>query len=368
MKNKSAFLYVYKAANLGDDLFVHAITRRYPDVQFYTWADGVKPSAFSAIGSLKELNPESALICALRAIRPSLAARYKTWLEKRCDAVVYIGGSLFIEYEKWPQILNWWEHAATQYRFFVLGANFGPYTSEAYRARLETIFARMQDVCFRDTYSRSKFSACPNVRCAPDILFGYPMPKVETCRKQVLFSVIHCGRKDEGRNALAAYHQSYVAAMAQLLRGYWQDGFECVLSSFCRAEGDEEAIGEILLAAGFAASDERIRVLCYHGANAEEILSAIAQSQEVIATRFHAAILALAAGRPVFPVVYSDKTIRVLEDIRFEGGYADLRDGKQISYEQARANCKTVDLQILDTLKRKAQQHFERLDALLIQE
>ena len=30
----SVFLYAYDRQNLGDDLFVHTITKRYPDVQF----------------------------------------------------------------------------------------------------------------------------------------------------------------------------------------------------------------------------------------------------------------------------------------------------------------------------------------------
>ena len=362
---QTAFLYAYKASNLGDDLFVHAITSRYPDVQFYTWADGTEPSAFSAIANLKELDPKSRLVRILGMIRPSLAARYKTWLEKRCDTVVYIGGSLFIEYENWPQILNWWEHAAKNYRFFVLGANFGPYTSEAYRARLQEIFDLTQDVCFRDTYSRDKFIGCSRVRYAPDILFAYPMPRVEVREKQVFFSVIHCKRKDEGRNALSAYHESYTASMAQLLRGYWQDGFECVLVSFCKAEGDEAAIAEILDAAGLSVKDERIRILCYDGTNAGMLLEAIAQSGEVIATRFHAAILALAAGRPVFPVVYSDKTIRVLEDAGFDKQYADLRNDTPIAYEQVRGSCGKINAEKTEALIQEAQQHFSCLDHAL---
>lgn len=361
----TVFLYAYKAANLGDDLFVHAITSRYPGVQFYTWADGTEPSAFSGIFNLKSLNPDSAVIRALRRIRFSLAARYKTWLEKRCDAVVYIGGSIFIEYENWPDILNWWEYAAEQYRFYVLGANFGPYQSEAYRARLEGIFEKMQDVCFRDTYSREKFKGCSKVRCAPDILFGYPMPKPPVKEKQVLLSIIHCKKKDEGSNALGACHERYIADMAHLVQSYLKDGFTCVLASFCRMEGDEEAIREILSVAEIDPVDERIRLVSYDGTNAEEVLTAVAESTEVIASRFHAAILAMAAGRPVFPVVYSDKTVRVLEDIGFDGAYADLRKPDCMAYPYVRENCRPIGEEKRLALIRGAQQHFVHLDKAL---
>lgn len=362
---KRVFLYAYNAANLGDDLFVYTITRRYPNVQFYIWAKPEERVAFASIDNLKALDPDSGVIRALSGIRSSFAARYKTWHEKRCDAVVYIGGSLFIEYESWPMILNWWEYAARQYPFYVLGANFGPYQSEAYRARLETIFEQTQDVCFRDRYSRDKFAKCSKVRCAPDILFSYPIPNVEVREKQVLISVIHCGQKGEGSRNLGEYRKGYVASMAQIIQGYLQEGYTCVLASFCRMEGDEIAIREILEAAGVAMDDARIRILCYDGTNADEMVREIAQSAQVIASRFHAAILGLTAGRWVFPVVYSDKTIRVLDDIGFDGKIADIRSRKIITHEQLREGFGRADAQKINEWRQGAQQHFAVLDRAL---
>lgn len=365
MKKKRVFLYAYNAANLGDDLFIHTITRRYPDVQFYIWAGPENRVSFASIDNLKALDPDSGVIRMLSGIRSSFAARYKTWHEKRCDAVVYIGGSLFIEYESWPMILNWWAYAAGQYPFYVLGANFGPYQSEEYRARLETIFEQTQDVCFRDRYSRDKFAQCSKVRCAPDILFSYPIPDVEVREKQVLISVIHCGQKGEGSRSLGEYRRGYVASMAQIIQGYLQEGYACVLASFCRIEGDEIAIREILEAAGVAMDDARIRILCYDGTNADEMVREIAQSAQVIASRFHAAILGLAAGRWVFPVVYSDKTIRVLDDIGFNGKIADIRSQKIITQEQLREGFGRADAQKINEWRQGANRHFAVLDRAL---
>lgn len=365
MKRKRVFLYAYNAANLGDDLFIHTITRRYPDVQFYIWAKPENRVSFASIVNLKALDPDSGVIRMLSGIRSSFAARYKTWHEKRCDAVVYIGGSLFIEYESWPMILNWWEYAARQYPFYVLGANFGPYQSEEYRARLETIFEQTQDVCFRDRYSRDKFAKCSKVRCAPDILFSYPIPNVEVREKQVFISVIHCGQKGEGSRNLGEYRKGYVASMAQIIQGYLQEGYVCVLASFCRIEGDEIAIREILEAAGVAMDDARIRILCYDGTNADEMVREIAQSAQVIASRFHAAILGLAAGRPVLPVVYSDKTLHVLEDIGFRGMAIDLREEQFPEYEDIRNEIGNACLEDVQMIRSQASRHFQLLDLCL---
>ena len=112
--------------------------------------------------------------------------------------------------------------------------------------------------------------------------------------------------------------------------------------------------------------DPRVKILSYDGTNVEKMTEAIAESEYVIATRFHAAILALAAGRPVFPIVYSDKTIHVLEDIGFQGNYADLRRMEPISYMFSRANLDSPQIISINSLAEKAQGHFAKLDDFLL--
>ena len=143
---KKTFLYAYDRQNLGDDLFVHAITRRYSDVQFYMWSDKKNRRVFADLPNLKVIDKDSKFVHLLHKLRPSLIARYRSCLEKRCDAVVYIGGSIFMEYPNWEQICTWWEYEAKNRPFYVLGANFGPYHTEAYRKKMEEIFRDCRDV------------------------------------------------------------------------------------------------------------------------------------------------------------------------------------------------------------------------------
>lgn len=318
---KKAFLYAYDRQNLGDDLFVRHIARRYPHVQFYMWSDAINRRVFADVPNLKIIDKDSKFVQLLHKLRPSLAARYKEWMEKRCDAVGYIGGSIFMEYPNWAQICTWWDWTAQNRPFYILGANFGPYHTEAYREKMAEIFAMCRDVCFRDKYSANLFPGV--VRCAPDILFGYPMPKAEVKQDQIFVSVINCAGRDESHD-LKAHDARYVANMAGLLRQLLDSGKKLVLASFCKDEGDEEGIRKILAALG-AENDPRMQVLCYDGTNADELTMAIAESAGVIGTRFHATILAMAAGRPVLPIIYSDKTKHVLEDLGFEGAVFDLR-------------------------------------------
>lgn len=362
---KRVFLYAYDKQNLGDDLFVYTITKRYPDVRFYMWSDKVNQTIFQSLHNLKVVDRDSAFVRLLKRIRPSFVARYRAWLENRCRAVVYIGGSIFMEYENWEQILNWWDYETQNRPFYIIGANFGPYHSEAFRNKLAEIFCSARDVCFRDQYSYKKFCKVPTVRYAPDILFSYPMKKPAVIHKQIFVSPINCETRKEGDRTLSAYSDNYLSTLTGLLKSYLSDGYSLVLASFCKEEGDEQAARKLMMTLSLTEEDHRVRCISYDGTNMEDMLIEIASSEYVIATRFHAAILALVSGRPVFPIVYSDKTINVLKDIGFQGNYADLRNMEPISYEYSKLNLEYFQNIDTENLARMAEGHFVMLDRCL---
>lgn len=361
---KKVFLYAYDRINLGDDLFIHTIVKRYPDVRFYLWTDKENKKTFQSLRNLKVIDRESKQLKLLAKIRPSLPARYKYKIEKKCDAVVYIGGSIFIEYDNWENILNWWEYEANNRPFYVIGANFGPYKSEAYRTRLDAIFSKMQDVCFRDSYSYQKFKDNKIVRSAADILFSCDLPQTDTVKKQIFISVIDLLSKDEGSNKLSTYDSLYVDKMIQIVNGYLKQGYSIVLSSFCKCEGDENTIKRIMDACEQSLRNN-IQVLNYDGTNTDKIVLSIAGAEAIIASRFHAVILGIVAGKPVYPIVYSDKTIHVLDDIEFKGEYADVRKLVDLDFEQIERSLSLQQKYPIEELKESAQKHFEKLDEVL---
>lgn len=359
---KRCFLYAYDHGNLGDDLFMQTVTARYPHVQFYIWGNEASQPLYRQMVNLKPLDKSSRWMRMLGRIRPSLAARYIGWMEQRCDAVAYVGGSIFIEYPEWENSLSWWKYEAAHTPLYVLGANFGPYHTAAYRAGMDEAFAAMEDVCFRDRYSLEQFPGNPRVRQAPDILLGCEMPRVPVVEKQIFVSVIHCASRD-GAHGLAQYDEHYVRSMAGILKRYLADGCRIVLASFCKEEGDEIAVARIRTAIGDDDAD-RVTALCYDGTNSEEMLQVLAASDYVIASRFHGTILAMAAGRPVLPVIYSDKMKHVLEDLDFRGTAFDLRSAEPWSYEASRENW-AHPMPVPETVRQAAQRHFEKLDLKL---
>lgn len=357
---KKVVLYAYDKSNLGDDLFIHTITRRYPNIKFYLWSDRNNKENFEKIKNLIVLDKDNSRMRFINRIRMFLATKFS-------KAVVYIGGSIFAEDTDWQNKAAWWNIAAEKFPFFVVGANFGPYQTEAYRERLLDAFANMQDVCFRDTWSLAKFPGVNTVRYAPDILFSYPMPKVDKPEKNIFVSLINCNARGEGdKVSLKEYDSFYIENLSHLLNEYLQNGYTVTLASFCKKEGDENAVYKLRQKMDVSEMDIRVKNVFYDGKNVDELTIAIARAESVIATRFHATILALVARRPVLPIVYSDKTLHVLEDVGFQGKVLDLRKVERISFDEAQENFKNVTIPNMESLAKEAEKHFAKLDEILL--
>lgn len=358
---KKAFIYAYDHINLGDDLFVRALVNRYPMVQFFLWSDQKNISVFQDCKNLKIIDKNSRYVKFLTKIRPSLAARYQEKWKVKSDAVIYIGGSIFMEYPTWENIVNWWNYQTQHYKFYVLGANFGPYQTEAYRESMGAMMNGLQDVCFRDRYSYELFCKdVKTVRQAPDILFGYPMPQIRQKKKQIYISVINCAKKEDGK--FLRFKKQYESIIEKMIQSFLEDGYKIKLVSFCREEGDEETVKD--LADRFENHRRRreIQQLNYDGRNQEVILEELAASEYVIATRFHAIVLGLAAEQNVYPVIYSDKSKNMLKDIGFLGEYLDIRSMNDFDLEKMKQERKRNNRINFSSIRLESQRHFEVLD------
>ena len=363
---KKIFLYAYDRVNLGDDLFVKTIADRYPDVKFYLWSKKYNRNTFSMLKNLRVLDQESPFYNFLKKLHPSIMPRYKAWLEKRCNAVVYIGGSIFIEYENWKKIMTWWDYEAQNRNFYVLGANFGPYKTEDYRDKSAEVFRNLSDICFRDKYSKELFKDVENARYAPDILMNCKYPEKVNTEKQIFVSVIDCGSRESGMDRVDHKEADYVDLMARYITDFAKSGYKVVLSSFCTIEKDTVAIEKILNSIIDDSIKAQVAVLEYDGSNSDSVLKAIAESELIIASRFHATVLGFAADKPVLPVVYSDKTLNILRDFGFNGECLDIRKLRQESYFPiSKIDYSKQMLSDKDIYAKESEKHFSKLDELL---
>ena len=88
----------------------------------------------------------------------------------------------------------------------------------------------------------------------------------------------------------------------------------------------------------------------------------MAQSERLIATRFHAAVLGWTLGVPVYTIAYSNKSVNLMTDCGMEGSYIPLEQAGNLDV------CTVKEHAVLpEDLFRfsGAEAAFERLDQLL---
>lgn len=358
---KKVFIHAYDKVNLGDDLFIRHLTARYPGVEFCLYSDKKNIANFQDVDNLRVFDRDAWIFKLFASKRDSASARFERRLKRKCDALVYIGGSIFIEYDTWSDIVNWWDYTAQEYPLFVLGANFGPYKTEAYRAAMQGVFAKMEDVCFRDRYSYGLFRDGNCVRYAPDILFACHGLLNGKPQRKIFLSVIDCA--SENHSDLNGHAAGYELFLKKQIAYFLADGYSVDICSFCTEEGDVAAAERILEGINVSTG---IRHISYDGKNSAEILRSVAESELVMGTRFHAVVLGLAAGKKVYPLIYSNKTLNMLEDMSFGGPYADIRTGIEDKGKISVAEAGRLTEEQIHSLKMESEKHFEKLDALLV--
>ena len=345
---KQIFLKMYLKKNLGDDLFLSYISNKYPGDKFFV----ENPTSELRCFHLKNVFGESFIIRVTHKLFKKLRNN-----KQHYDAEVVLGGSMFIERDLGRDLLN--SEIEKKYKvakpLFVLGANFGPYKNEYYYDKHKRMFLRARDVCFREKYSAQLFKGLKNVRVAPDIMFGLETPKYTTeAQRKVAISVIDLSNK----NDLAIYKENYENKISQIALYYAMSGYEVVLMSFCKYEGDEDAVKRILK----KTKHHNIKAHYYRG-NIKKALEEIASSEIIIGTRFHSIVLGLDFEKRVLPIIYSDKTKHMLDDINYKGKVLNVKDMDTLDISQIDSYISSYDG--IERLRKDSQKHFEKLDEFL---
>ena len=251
-------------------------------------------------------------------------------IEKRICSSMYIGGSLFMEgYVDAEHEIQMIEHTP----FFIIGANFGPYTSNAYRDSFEEYFNKCAGVTFRDKKSYDLYKHLPNVKYAPDVVFTLDTGSLnmEKHSNRVLISILDVSRK----KGIEMHAEQYEQLIAQCCVTAVKRGKIPVLMSFCKQEGDEVVIDRIQN----RLPDEirkKLETFFYRG-NMNEALEQFRLADEVIATRFHAMVLALKFRKPFFVISYNAKIDNVLCDLGIQN-YVDIKSVSSIKAEELFSN------------------------------
>ncbi|WP_243495812.1 polysaccharide pyruvyl transferase family protein [Priestia aryabhattai] len=355
---KRVMIYAYTQFNLGDDLFIKVLCERYPKTNFVLYAPRRYKVTFKEIKNIIFYPSDSIINRGVNYLFRKLGLNeiIRKVLVRKCNAVVQIGGSLFIQGDNWEDILEHTKEMKPNNKpFYLLGTNFGPYKNNAFYESYKNIFGDYTDICFRDQYSYDLFKDLNNTRLADDIIFQLKTQKIQVQENNIVISVI----KPSIRKHLSQYDEIYYNKVKDIAIYFIEKGYYVTLMSFCELEGDKEAVGKIvdLIPSEFL---EKVKEH-YYTTNIEDTLNVIAQSSFIVATRFHSMILGWVFNKPVFPIVYSEKMTNVMKDVGFKGFYTDFKNINNVKPEQVFECIKT---NLIDVSKQvdKAEEHFSKLD------
>lgn len=304
----------YLNSNLGDDLFLTILCRRYPRLHFFVRSGAAALPIVQSLDNLHLLRNDGFTLSGLlyrgvNFLRKRLRGTRSDWYVERCDARLLISGSCFME-QAGPEMIAWHDFFLREHSY-VMGCNFGPYHSDEYLETYRRILARPRAVCFRDRFSYALFRQLPNAACAPDIVFAYPRQERTDPPEKDYLLLCPAPLSKDGRSDLAPWEERYLALHREVVRQTLAGGRSVVILSFC--EEQDRPVAEAICAG--LEDSSRVRLVDYPRLSVREAAGYLAGADAVLATRYHAMILALLYERPVFALCYSDKLTHVIEDL-----------------------------------------------------
>ena len=359
-RNRKIFLHAYCNNNLGDDLFIQIVTQRYRNIDFYVVAKKQNTIGIKNIPNLhiinnnifyKGVNKFSKILIGYPVVL-SLIIR-------KCNLSLILGGSMFMQGKNWKEAYKYIETIFLfSKKVSVIGANFGPYRDTEFLEVYKKILGKTEYTCFREEYSYNLFRELPNIYFAPDIVFDFTPKIVETKKKCKQVTIIPINLEE--RSELKKYADVYKEKLVQLCIESLNEGYNLSLVSFCTNQGDRE-VSENILNMIPERFKRRVDLYEYRG-NLHEILGVLQSSEIVISSRFHGMILGWLVNAKVYPVIYSDKMIHVLDDILYKGEYSLISDLDDLSFDKVKNNQYTIDI---EKCKRESLNQFYYLDKFI---
>lgn len=365
---KRVFLYMYFAHNLGDDLFLHIIANRYPNCKFTINYYNDYNEYDSFLKNYK--NIETRVTLKNRILRKLKIKDYMNNIEDiafRNDALIFLAGSYFMEkeYGEYEYIYNSRKPVIDAFKkkgkkIYIIGSNFGPYLSQSFYDDWKLLFSKCDDICFRDQHSYNLFKDMDNVRVANDVVLGLDVSKYSKTTKEKIagFSIIDVRKKI----GISQYHDSYIDSTIKSIKMFIKKGYKCVLMSFCESEGDLEVINNITK---LLSNKEKEEVEIYeYKDNLEEAINLINSFKIFVAARFHANILGLLFNVCTIPIIYNEKTLNVLENLKLKD-IAVKMDDLNLIYDEEYIEKRLNEGNKLHTDFYKYNKQFDELDKLL---
>lgn len=348
-------LEAYVDRNIGDDLMLELLVRRYPGVNFWTF--GYNDLAFYDQPPYRDW-------------KNFFLIGRSTWEEllDRFDGYLGLGGSMWQDYGKKDALLV---RDRTTRRMrelgrpcLMIGNNIGPVNTHVGEVLFIDLLERLDDITLRDQASLAWIKSRSEevkARLGSDPVLLYPLPRC--LRKANLVGIsVNNNPKEPGRNG------PYVESMARLVERLLSAGLRVRLFGFdSGAENDAFIISQVLERLPAAQASGKVEQCVYAG-DVAGFLAAFGECEHIFASRFHSLVLALCFGIPFTPFAYLNKTVDFLKDIGYHGplfDYDNLATGVDEAVAHIHGRRAEVDLAALTEMKARAESNFSRADQLL---
>ncbi|MBE0530845.1 MAG: polysaccharide pyruvyl transferase family protein [Rhodospirillales bacterium] len=278
------------------------------------------------------------------------------------DLVISGGGTyLMPHYRIFPKMLDLLVALALRRPFILFTQSLGPFPRRRRNWLLRYVLRQARVILVRDARSRRHLIdlgiSDERIALCADAAFALapPQPSGSTARVtgegplRVAISVRDWPHFSNGTaDGMAAYHVAIAALVRRLVEGH---GAEVMFLSTCQGIReywtDDSRVAETV--AALLPAETRRHVQVDHEFHTPQtLLSLYADFDLVVATRMHAAILALCAGVPVLPVAYEFKTAELFTALGL-GDY--VQSIESLTGEQL---CRTADRMVTERLALRA--------------
>lgn len=351
--------------NIGDDLFVYCLCKRYPNIMF-TISNKARYGALAEIPNIK-FSRTLEMWCSYNGIESSniilkclgyIVRKVCACLMGDIDYGIYIVGNAFknTKYIEKRQSLWIKERRQLVKKFFLLSTNFGPYNDIRWKREFDDIFSQMDDVCFRDKESYKAFDKIGNVRYAPDAVLSLGKMEKKAQENNIVISIIDCALENRPEG-LKKCGDNYEDKMVEVINYFSYLGYQIVVVCSNTIQ-DVPAANRII---------ERCKIkqkikLCKYQGNYNEIFSIFSSAQFTISTRLHTIILSWLFELPVIPIVYDIKIENMLQSYNFSGKYYNIQDIELLKCEDIEGIIANYKFDNLNNIIQAANNQFSKLD------
>lgn len=345
---KKVYIMAYSKMNLGDDLFIDMLVKRYKNVEFYSKNMQMESTAYRQNKNLHfiDYNLDDLLTLDITDF----------------DAFVYIGGSIFMEHAGGVERVQKLKDLAIKCNtlcipFYYISSNFGPYQTEEYKKIVFEMFCEVTDVCLRDTASFELFDSIETVRYAPDAILSYKPEKAKKEPNTIGISVINF----KYRENLKKYEEKYYDVLTNSIEHYIEKGYKVKLFNFCEYEGDKNT-ADLLFNRLSNTQKKFVELITYTG-NIKDFLKKYNKVEYMICSRFHSLILSYLLKQKIYVLSYSNKITNVINDLNLIDTYHSIDEITELDY------IKLDDFNNVNfnsAILKKAENQFKELDNLLL--